>query len=77
MIHLNDMLETPEAAKWLKMSERELLAKAQGRRATIPGFWLNSRLVRFNPRIIIAKLAAEAGVAPEVIAAAFEWRKTS
>ena len=69
MINLDAMLETPEAAQWLAMSERELLSKCKGRHAAIPGFWLNRRVVRFHPRTILAKLAADAGVKPEVIAA--------
>ena len=77
MIHLDDMLKAPEAAKWLQMSTRELLAKAQGRRAAIPGFWLNDRVVRFHPRTIIARLAADSGVDPEVIAASLNLKEKS
>ena len=75
VIHLDDMLETADAASWMGLCERKLLAKgkrAKGKAAKIPGFWLNQNVVRWNPRTIIAKLAADAGVAPEVIAAMFK-----
>lgn len=65
------MLRTDEAAKWLSMRPRDLLARSKGRNPKIPGFWINRKVVRFHPRTIIAKLAADAGVAPEVIAASF------
>jgi len=53
-----------------RVTTRELLKKSKGgKRATIPGFWINERVVRFNPRTIIAKLADDAGVKPEVISA--------
>ena len=68
-IELDDMLETPAAAKWLGLSVRELLTKSKGRKAKIPAMWLNRRVVRYHPRTIIAKLAVDAGVSPEVIAA--------
>ncbi len=71
---LDEMLETPEAAKWLKLKPRRLLADAKGRRAKIPGFWINRRVVRFHPRTIIAKFANDAGVPIEVIGAMFELK---
>lgn len=70
-VGLDDMLETDPAAKWLKMKPRELLLKSKGRNRKVPGFWINKRVVRFNPRTIIAKMASDAGVAPEIIAASF------
>ena len=63
------MLELPEAAKWLKMSEREVLAKSKGRSPKIAAYWLNRRVVRFHPRAIIAKMAKDNGAPLEFISA--------
>lgn len=74
---LDAMLDTRQAAKWLGLRERELLAKCKGRKPAIPGFWINRRVVRFHPRTIVAKLAADAGVAVEVITASLNQKKES
>ena len=66
---LDSMLDLETASKWLGISQERLLPKCKGRKPSIPAFWLNRRVVRFHPRTIISKLAADAGVAPEVIAA--------
>ncbi len=63
------MLPTVEAAKWLNLKPRRLLADSKGKKAKIPGFWINERVVRYHPRTIIAKLAFDAGVPKEAIAA--------
>ena len=65
---IDAMLKTEEAAKWLGLSTRALVASSKGRKAKIPAFWINQRVVRYHPRTIIAKLASDAEVAPEVIA---------
>lgn len=70
--HLDDMLTLEECAAWLKLNARALAAKSKGRRASVPAIWLNSRVVRFHPRTIVAKFAAEAGVPFEVIAASLQ-----
>lgn len=64
---LDRWLTLQEAAEWLQMSPEKLSAHSKGRRARIPGVWINARVVRFHPRTVIAKLADEAGVSPEVI----------
>lgn len=66
---LDSILTLEEAAEWLGQNPRVLLTKTKGRRPRIPAFWDNQRFVRFHPRTIIAKLAADAGVSPEVLAA--------
>lgn len=66
---LDSFLTLAEAAQWLGQHPRVLVAKTKGRRPVIPAFWENRRVVRFHPRTILAKLAADAGVAPEVVAA--------
>ena len=71
---LDDLLTTDEAAQWLKMSKRELLEKIKGRNPRIVCFGLNQRVLRFHPRTIISKMAADAGVKPETIAASFGLR---
>ncbi len=68
---LDEMMEAPQAAKWLKMSQRQLLAESKGKGAKIPGFWLNRRVVRFHPRTIITSFARDTGLTPDFIAAMF------
>jgi hypothetical protein len=70
------MMETSEAAKWLKINPHQLLNDSKGKDAKIPGFWLSERIIRFHPRTIIAKLAHDAGLPPEVIAAMFGLKQT-
>ena len=68
---LDDMLTREQCAAWMGMSSRELMAKSRGNRAPIPAFRPSPKLIRYHPRTIIAKLAAEAGVPERVIAASF------
>ena len=72
-----DKLLTPtECAEWLQISTGVLSEQSQGRRARIPAIHITQRSVRYHPRTILAKFAAEGGVAPEIIAAAFaHWDK--
>lgn len=70
-VNLDVMLTLDEASEWLRMNSDNLAARSQGHKPKIPGFWFNERVVRFNPRTVIAKLAADAGVEPAVIAAMF------
>lgn len=64
---LDEMLTLEQAAQWLGMNPRVLAQKSRGRKPIIPAFRLGHRLVRFHRRTVIAKLAADAGVSPEVI----------
>lgn len=73
-VQLDELLSLADAAEWFRLAPRKLSLKSKGPRAKIPGFWLNSRTVRFHPRTIIAKLAKDAGVAPETIAASMGLR---
>jgi hypothetical protein len=66
-MNLDDMLTRKEAAAWLRLSERQLVARTLGRRPKIPAFRLSRECLLFHPRTIIAKLATDAGVAPEII----------
>lgn len=75
VVRLDALLSTAQAALWLQMTERELLAKSKGRKAKIPAMWLNGRVVRYHPRTILAKLATDAGVPVEIIAASFSIGK--
>lgn len=68
-IDLDAMLTAEQAAPWLGLSKRELLAKSRGKRSAIPALRLSRKVLRFVPRVIIAKLAADAGVSIEVIKA--------
>jgi hypothetical protein len=58
------------------LNRRDLSARSKGARALIPGFWINRKVVRFHPRTILAKLAQESGVRPEILAAAFNIQPT-
>jgi hypothetical protein len=69
--NLDQLLTLNEAARWLRMNERDLSARSQGRNPSIPGIWINKRVVRFHPRAVLAKFANDAGVALEVVAAMF------
>jgi hypothetical protein len=68
---LDDMLSKEEAAEWLQLRPRDLMEKTKGTSPRIPAFKLNQRVIRFHPRTVIAKMAKDAGVKPEVIAAMF------
>lgn len=70
MIQLDDMLTVEEAAPWLKMSVKDLRAKSKGRKPIVPPFRMTAKTIRYCPRIVIAKLAADAGIGQELIAAA-------
>lgn len=71
-VHLDDLLTLDECSRWFRLNKRDLARKSRGKRASIPGFWINCKVVRFHPRTILAKLAQESGVPPETIAAAFQ-----
>ena len=75
--HLRDLdklLTLVECAQWLGMGKREVALRSRGKRATIPAVWINDRVVRFHPRTILAKFAAQSGVSLNVIAASFGVR---
>jgi hypothetical protein len=71
---LDTLLKLNEAARICRLSPREMAAKSKGKRAPLPGIWINSRVVRFHPRMMLAKAAYDAGVPVEVIAAAFNLK---
>lgn len=72
---IDAMLTPEEAAKWMQMSKVELLSKSKGRRPVVPNIRLSERMIRYVPRVIIAKLSVEGGVSMEVIAASFQHAK--
>ena len=71
IVPMDALLTLEEAAALWRLQPEALSAKSKGKRAQIPGIWLNQRLVRFHPRIMLAKAAYDAGVPVEVITAAF------
>lgn len=73
-VDLDAMLTVEQAAKWLQMSVETLRAKSKGRRAIVPAFRLNSQLIRYHPRTILAVMAREAGVPLDLIAASMGMR---
>jgi len=50
-VELDQLLTPTEAAAWLGMSTRVLLANA--RRKRIPSIHINERVIRFHPRTIL------------------------
>lgn len=73
-VELDTLLTLEEAAALWRLRPEELSAKSKGRNAKIPGIWINSRLVRFHPRMMFAKAARNNGVPVEVIMAALNVR---
>ena len=76
-IALDDLLELPEAAKWLKLSPREVLAKSKGRNPKIAAYWINRRVVRFHPRAVLAKMAKDNGSSADLISAMFNHERAT
>ncbi len=73
-VELDTLLTLEEAAALWRLSPEELSAKSKGRNAKIPGIWINSRLVRFHPRMMFAKVARDNGVPMDVIMGALNVR---
>jgi len=71
LVPFDALLTLEEAAALWRLTPEALSAKSKGKRAQIPGIWLNQRVVRFHPRIMFAKAAHDAGVPIDVITAAF------
>jgi hypothetical protein len=59
---LYSLLTLTEAAAWWRMRPRDLSLRSKGGRARIPGIWINRRVVRFSPLIMLAQLAGRAGI---------------
>ena len=72
-VELDTLLTLEEAAALWRLRPEELSAKSKGRNAKIPGIWINSRVVRFHPRMMFAKAAHANGVPVQVITAALGW----
>lgn len=72
--NLDSLLTLEEAAALLQMSPKTLAAKSKGRRAPIPGIWINRRVVRFHPRMMLAKAAHDNGMPLDLIAATLNVR---
>jgi hypothetical protein len=64
---LDQMMKSEEAAEWLRMKLRDYIKKC--RTGVIPAFRVGERQMLCHPRTVIAKLADDAEVKPEVIAA--------
>lgn len=65
-VQLDAMLSVAQTARWLGMSEAHLRAISPRK---VPMFRIGRKTVRGHPRTIIAQLAANAGVKPEVVSA--------
>ena len=57
-----------------RLRQDELSAKSKGRSAKIPGIWINAWVVRFQPRMMFAKVARDNGVPMDVIMGAVNVR---
>jgi hypothetical protein len=68
---LDEMLLQEEAAGWLRLTPRQLGKDSSGRKPKIPAFAISRKSKRFHPRTVIAKLARDAGVPMDIIAASF------
>jgi hypothetical protein len=68
---LDDFLSVEECSAWLGISVKTLLKKSKGRAPVIPAFRVGHKTLRYHPRTIIAKLAKDSGVHPDVISASF------
>ncbi|MGN6556302.1 MAG: hypothetical protein ACTHLW_21535 [Verrucomicrobiota bacterium] len=65
------MLDRDDCAAWLKVKRRYLDDDAMLDTPKIPVFRPSPKVVRYHPRTILAKLAKDAGVSFEVIAASY------
>lgn len=72
---LDALLTLDEASEWLRMNAKVLLQKTRGRKPMIPCIRFGRKGIRFHPRTILAKFAAEQGVSESLIAAAFTQAK--
>lgn len=68
---LDAMLTREQCAEWLQITERDLGSKSDGPRPPIPAFRASREMVRYHPRTILAKMARDAGVPLELIAASY------
>jgi hypothetical protein len=66
---LQSWLNLTEAAAWMRIAPRKLAALSKHRGSRIPAVWFNRQTCIFNPATIIAKLAGERNVDPEMIRA--------
>lgn len=69
MIDLNAIFTVEECADWLKLSVENLRAKSKGHHPIIPVMRINGKVIRYSPRMILAKLGEDSGMTPELIAA--------
>ena len=69
--HLDDLLNLDECAAWLRLNRRDLSEKSRGRKPAIPAMRINQKVIRYHPRTILAKFAADAGWPAEQIAAVY------
>jgi hypothetical protein len=73
---LDDLLTRDQCAEWLQVEARYLAEDAMEVKPKIPVFRPSRKVVRYHPRTILSKLAREAGVPMEVIAASYGLNET-
>lgn len=72
---LDQLLTLDEAARWLRMRKRDLSARSKGHNPSIPGIWINERVVRFHPRLMLAKMASDSGAPTGIVTAVFSTQE--
>ncbi|HZV36108.1 MAG TPA: hypothetical protein VFB72_16145 [Verrucomicrobiae bacterium] len=73
--NLDSMLTLEQCAGWLQMKPRDLQEKSREPRPKIPAFRPGPKVVRFHPRTILAKMARDAGIPMDLIAASYGIRQ--
>jgi len=66
---LDEMLTREQCAEWLGVTARYLAEDAMSGAPKIPAFKPSHKVVRYHPRTVLAKMAFDAGVPLQIIAA--------
>jgi hypothetical protein len=69
--HLDEILSREQCAAWLGVAVRYLAEDAMSGAPKIPAFKPSHKVVRYHPRTILAKMAFDAGVPLQIIAASY------
>jgi hypothetical protein len=66
---LDEMLTREQCAAWLGVTARYLAEDAMSSGPKIPAFKPSHKVIRYHPRTVLAKMAFDAGVPLQIIAA--------
>jgi hypothetical protein len=70
-VDLDKLMDLDEFSQFIGLNKTKITPHTKGRNPKIPAIWINERVVRFHPRTVLAKFAADAGVRMEIIAASY------